>query len=206
VAEVRVVGDGETVRVGTIAITAHHTPGHTPGSTTWTWRSCEGTRCLDMVYADSLNPVSSPGFRFSQDPARVEAFRASIAKVRALPCDVLLAVHPGFADLDGKLRRRQDGAQPDPFIDPDACRAYADAASASLARRLQEEASTVARSGVPVAASLPRGGHMRPTSGRDGAGIPRRAASSQPLTGRTLRVPSPDLRGHHISRRPGLCW
>ena len=139
VATVRVVEDGETLRVGGIALTAHLTPGHTPGSTTWTWRSCEGTRCLDMVYADSLNPVSAPGFRFSRDLARVDAFRASIAKVRALPCDVLLAVHPGFADLDGKRRRRQEGMQPDPFIDRGACRAYADAASASLARRLQGE-------------------------------------------------------------------
>src|SRR5690606_831091 len=39
---VRVVRHGETLRVGPLAITAHLTPGHTPGSTTWTWRSCEG--------------------------------------------------------------------------------------------------------------------------------------------------------------------
>ena len=38
---VRVVADGETLRVGDVAITAHYTPGHTPGATTWTWRSCE---------------------------------------------------------------------------------------------------------------------------------------------------------------------
>src|SRR2546430_1694553 len=45
---VSVVKDGQTLRVGPLAVTTHLTPGHTPGSTTWTWRSCEGTRCLDV--------------------------------------------------------------------------------------------------------------------------------------------------------------
>ncbi len=100
VAKVRVVKDGEVVRVGDLAVTAHLTPGHTPGSTTWSWQSCEGTVCKDVVYADSLNAVSSPEFRFTGDqktPDIVLAFRRSIAKVAALPCDVLLTVHPAFA-------------------------------------------------------------------------------------------------------------
>ena len=39
---VRAVKDGEVTRLGATAITAHYTPGHTPGATTWTWQSCEG--------------------------------------------------------------------------------------------------------------------------------------------------------------------
>lgn len=97
-ARVRAVGDGEVLRVGDVAITAHHTPGHTPGSTTWSWRACEGATCRAIVYADSLNPVSAPEFRFTDDPARVDAFRASIARVAALPCDILIAVHPAFGE------------------------------------------------------------------------------------------------------------
>src|SRR5262249_58336920 len=91
VKRVQVVKDGETLRVGPIAVTAHLVPGHTPGSTTWTWRSCEGTRCLDLVYADSLNAVSSPEFRFTDHPGLVEQFRRSIAKVQGLTCDILLS-------------------------------------------------------------------------------------------------------------------
>jgi len=142
VSRVQVVSDGETLTVGTLAITAHLTPGHTPGSTTWTWRSCEGARCLDVVYADSLNAVSAPGFRFSGDathPSRAEAFRRSIDIVAKLPCDVLLTVHPDFAGLSDKLALRKKGAQPDPFIDASACRAYTGQASRSLERRLSEE-------------------------------------------------------------------
>jgi metallo-beta-lactamase class B len=123
VARVRAVEDGEVLRVGDLAITAHLTPGHTPGSTTWSWRSCEGSRCADIVYADSLNAVSADGFRFSGDashPSRVEAFRRSIDRVAALPCDYLLAVHPSFAD--GKT-----------------CRTYAEDARSRLEQRIRNE-------------------------------------------------------------------
>jgi metallo-beta-lactamase class B len=135
VPEVRAVADGETLRVGTLAVTAHHTPGHTPGGTTWTWVSCEGERCLNMVYADSLTAVSADGFRFS-GPRIEEEFRASIDAVAALPCDVLMATHTGFVGMRQKL-----AAQPDanPFVDSTACRRYAATALEGLERRLAEE-------------------------------------------------------------------
>jgi len=122
---VHTVSDGEVVRVGELEITAHLTPGHTAGSTTWTWRSCEDGRCADVVYADSLNAVSAPEFRFTDDgahPGLVETFRRSIATVAALPCDILVTVHPSFAGTNEKRR------------DPNACRDYA----ADAARRLDE--------------------------------------------------------------------
>jgi metallo-beta-lactamase class B len=120
---VRVVKDGEAVRVGDLAVTAHLTPGHTPGSTTWTWRACEGATCKRIVYADSLNAVAPPEFRFTGTatyPSRMEEFRRSISKVRALPCDVLLTVHPMFAR--GKT-----------------CQTYADEALHRLEQRVAQE-------------------------------------------------------------------
>jgi metallo-beta-lactamase class B len=154
VKRVKVVADGETLRVGSLAITAHLTPGHTPGSTTWTWRSCEGSRCLAIVYADSLNPVSAPGFRFSGDathPSITAGFRQSIAKVGSLPCDILFAVHPSFAGMDDKLRRRRQQPASDPFVDPTACRGYAADATKRLDQRLAEEEKTAG--GAPPAAA-----------------------------------------------------
>jgi len=142
VKRVRVVNDGETLRVGPLALTAHLTPGHTPGSTTWTWRSCEGKRCLDLVYADSLTSVSSDDFRFSDPahPALADTFRRSIATVEQLPCDIIISVHPGFTDLDGKLARRaQTHGGDDPMIDPNGCRAYAADARQRLDARLARE-------------------------------------------------------------------
>lgn len=139
VPKVRVVRDGETLRVGSsLAITAHFTPGHTPGSTTWTWESCEGSRCLHVVYADSLNAVVAPGFTYSSDPARVAAFRASIAAVGTLPCDVIVSVHPELTDLAAKFARRAAG-DADALVNPRSCHEYAESGARSLDRQLAAE-------------------------------------------------------------------
>jgi metallo-beta-lactamase class B len=125
VPNVRAVADGETLRLGDVSITAHAVPGHTPGATTWTWKSCERSRCLEIVYADSLNAVSADDFRFSGDnthPSLVPTFRKSIDVVRNLPCDAIISVHPTR-----------------PFIKPGGCRAYADGAEKRLDARLAEE-------------------------------------------------------------------
>jgi len=135
---VRVIADGEVLRVGDLAVTAHATPGHTPGGTTWSWRSCEADRCVDVVYADSLTAVSAPGFSFLDSGAHA-ALRASIARIAALPCDLVVAAHPSFTDLDGKLERRAAGASPDPLLDPNGCRTYAAAATERFEQRLADE-------------------------------------------------------------------
>lgn len=142
VKQVRVVADREVVRVGSLAIEAHQTPGHTPGSTAWTWQSCEGTRCLNIVYADSLSAVAAPGFRYTGDattPSRVEAFRRAIAAVAALPCDIIVSTHPFVTGLDKKLAQRGSSDSSEAFIDSGACRAYAAAAAKQLDARVAEE-------------------------------------------------------------------
>jgi len=139
VRHVRVLRDGEVVRLGGVAITAHYTPGHTPGSTSWTWTTCAGNRCLRMVYADSLTAISAPGFRFSDDSRRVAAFRHAIATVAALPCDILLTPHPDASDFWQKVARRKSESDVAPLIDTNACRAYAAAATTKLDARLAQE-------------------------------------------------------------------
>lgn len=142
VKNVRVVKDREVIEIAGLAIQAHDTAGHTPGSTTWTWRSCQGTRCLNMVYADSLTAVSAPAFRFTGDaktPSRVEKFRQSIATVAALPCDIVITTHPSATNLDGRLKRRAEKPAVDPLIDPQGCRALAAAATKQLDARVAEE-------------------------------------------------------------------
>jgi metallo-beta-lactamase class B len=144
VQDVRVIRDGETLTVGNVQITAHFTPGHTPGGTTWSWRSCEESRCVDFVYADSLNPVSADDFRFSggaNTPSIVESYERSIRTVEELPCDILLSPHPGFFGMQEKLSRQAAG-ETDVFVNPNACRAYAGAARTRLEQRIALERAT----------------------------------------------------------------
>jgi metallo-beta-lactamase class B len=143
--EVTAVKDGETLRIGELAITAHFTPGHTPGGTSWTWRDCEAGDCKSLVYADSLNSVSAPGFKFTGDgtyPSRVDSFRHSIDVVAGLDCDILVAPHPEQVDLAGKLERLQASPAQNPWLDASACKTYAAAARQRLEQRVLEESGT----------------------------------------------------------------
>jgi metallo-beta-lactamase class B len=162
VKRVKVVADGDTLRVGSLAVTAHLTAGHTPGSTTWTWRSCEGPRCLEIVYADSLNPVSAPGFRFTGDashPSIADAFRRSISAVGSLPCDIILAVHPSFAGMEDKLKRRREQPGSEPFVDSKGCRTYAADAAKRLDERLAQEATQETRAEAKAHEARPPAQH-----------------------------------------------
>ena len=146
VSNVKVIADGETVTVGPLRLTAHLTPGHTPGSTAWTWQSCEKDQCKNIVYADSLTAVSSDDFHYTGDhkhPDITPSFRASIAKVAGLPCDVVVSTHPGFTDTLGKLAART--AASNPFIEPGGCKAYADGAARALDKRIDTERAEKAK-------------------------------------------------------------
>ena len=140
VARVREVADGDTVRMGPLALTMRATPGHTAGASTWTWTSCEGGRCLDMVYADSMTPVSAEGYRFSGDAAAPirAGFERSYAVLESLPCDVLVTPHPSASGLWERVAAREAGAA-DALADPAACVRYAAAARTRLADRLASE-------------------------------------------------------------------
>jgi metallo-beta-lactamase class B len=127
VSKVQVIRDGETLRVGSLALTAHFTPGHTPGGTSWSWSSCEQPACRNMVYADSLSPVSAEGFRFTSSPDYPNAvadFDKSYRALESLSCDMLLTPHPQIA--------RSIKTSP-------ACAAYSASQRESLKKRIAQE-------------------------------------------------------------------
>ena len=124
----RVIKHGETVRLYDLQLTAVDTRGHTHGALSWHWVSCDGGVCRNMVYADSLSPVSRDDYRFIDHPGALEAFRTSIARVAALDCEILLTPHPSASRMIDRMAGRA------PLEDPNGCRAYA----ASLTKRLDD--------------------------------------------------------------------
>ena len=141
VAHVRTIADGDTLRVGPLALVAHFTGGHTPGGTTWSWRSCEEARCLDLVYADSQTPVSADDFLFTRNttyPSAIADFEHGFAALEQLPCAVLLTPHPDASQLWQRVAAR-DAGQPDALVNANACRAYAAAARERLQQRIAKE-------------------------------------------------------------------
>jgi len=129
----RVLRDGDRVELGPIALTAHATPTHSPGSTSWTWRSCEEAVCLSIAYADSVSTISADGYRFSDHPGYVANVRRGLDVIGGLDCDVLITPHPSASRLHERLAEKA-------LIDPAACAAYAENARQALAERLTGEA------------------------------------------------------------------
>jgi len=121
----RIVRDGEVLELGGMRLTAHYMPGHTPGSTAWTWTDTRDGQPVRIAYVDSL---TAPGYQLHDNPRYprlVEDFQHSFDVVRTLPCDVLLTPHPQPSGWDFA-----DAANPHPH--PKSCRAYADAAEKAL--------------------------------------------------------------------------
>ena len=129
------LSDGEVVRLGPIALTVVATPGHTSGGTSWTWQSCEGGRCINFAYVDSLTAVSADTYRFTDHPERVAPFRTTFDRVAAMPCDVMVTPHPSFSNLFARL----SGAEP--LVDASACRRLSEAMRSRLDARLAQEAA-----------------------------------------------------------------
>jgi len=128
----RIVHDGEVVELGAMRFTVHFTPGHTPGSMSWTWADMRDGKPLRIAYADSL---SAPGYKLLDNPRYpnlVDDFRRSFAVVRALPCDLLLTPH---ADASGRDQATADPAHNEPMTCPE----YADKAARALDAQLAEQ-------------------------------------------------------------------
>jgi metallo-beta-lactamase class B len=139
----RTVADGESLHLGALVLTAHATPGHTKGNTTWTWMSCESKRCLHMVDVGSL---SAPGFKVfenSKYPNIVKNFEHSFATVEALACDIPLAPHPDMVNFWERVAKRKKG-DTNALIDPMGCRTYAKAARKNFEVELAKQRAAAA--------------------------------------------------------------
>lgn len=125
--------DGAEVAQAPFPLTAWATPGHAPGSTTWSWRSCEQKRCVTVVYADSVSSVSADSYRISDHKRYVEQFRRSLREIGSLRCDLLITPHPAASNF---IERMEGKA---PLISKGQCAAYAAEGRRNLDLRLARE-------------------------------------------------------------------
>jgi metallo-beta-lactamase class B len=124
----RILHDGDQVTLGATTLTAHKTPGHTPGTTTWTMQAISGgkPRNVVIVGAWSANStyrlVDRPGKPASY-PGIAADFEHAFAVYRSLPCDIFLGAHGVYFHMLAKLDRIKAGADDSVWIDPEAYRA-----------------------------------------------------------------------------------
>lgn len=131
----RTVTDGERLHLGELVLTAHSTPGHTKGNTTWTWVSCEAKRCLHVVDVGSLSAPDYDLVGNPKYPGIVRDYEHSFQMVAALRCDLPLAPHPEMVLFWERVAKRDRG-NADALIDPAGCREYASYARQSFGKEL----------------------------------------------------------------------
>jgi metallo-beta-lactamase class B len=140
---VEALGARKSVSVGKLQLQVIHTPGHTPGGTSWSWKSCEGERCLNVVYGDSLNAVSDNSFKYSGDERYPNAradMTSSIAAIAAAPCDILISAHPEQSALRSTFDEHGKGDRAQ-LVDSSSCKRYAAGSKERLEKRLEAEKS-----------------------------------------------------------------
>jgi metallo-beta-lactamase class B len=120
-----VLHDGDVVELGGVKLTAHLTPGHTRGCTTWSMDAEENGTTYKVVIVGS--PNVNPGFRLVNNekyPEIADDYARAFAVMKNLPCDVFLGSHGAFYGMEQKYARLKQDPSVNPFIDPDGYQRY----------------------------------------------------------------------------------
>lgn len=136
-----VLKDGDEVKLGGVTLVARHTPGHTRGCTTWTWKEESDGKQLTVVVIGS--PNVNPGFRLvgnTDYPKIADDFARTFEVLKSLPCDIFLGAHGNYYDMHAKherLEKKKDAGNP--FIDPQGYKAYVALKEATYRKKLEDQ-------------------------------------------------------------------
>ena len=135
----RILADGDKVTLGAVTLTAHVTAGHTKGCTTWTFPvKIDGVVRAALVDCSLSVP---PGYRLVNNPDYpnvAEDYARSFATVEKLPCEVFLSSRSLIYRRAEKRAAMKPGA-PNPFVDPEGCRAAYAAGKARFTAELKRQ-------------------------------------------------------------------
>ena len=121
----RVLKDGDKVSLGGVTLTAHLTPGHTRGCTTWTLRAKDAGKTNNVVIIGS--PNVNPGYQMANNvdyPEIASDFARTFQTLKSLPCDIFLGAHGNYYRMEAKYEKLKSGAAGNPFVDPQGYRVY----------------------------------------------------------------------------------
>ena len=135
----RVLHDGDEVKLGGSVLTAHLTPGHTRGCTTWTMKIAEGAKTYNAVIVGS--PNVNPGYNLVDNtsyPQIAADFEKTFRVLKSLSCDLFLGAHGSYFGLEGKYKRFKSHSTT-AFVDPDGYKNYVSEREQAFRRELQKQ-------------------------------------------------------------------
>jgi metallo-beta-lactamase class B len=129
--------DGDTVALGGTTLTAHLTPGHTMGCTTWTFDTRDRGRTLHVVDLCGLSILENT--RVSGMPAYpgiTKDYERTFETLKRLPVDIFIGAHAVYyGGREKAAKAKADPSAPNPFIDPEGFRKLIE----STERRFREQ-------------------------------------------------------------------
>jgi len=120
----RVLHDGDTVTLGGMTLTAHKTPGHTKGCTTWTMKATDGGKTYEVVIIGS--PNVNAGYKLVNNalyPTIAQDYETTFRVLKSLPCDIFLGAHGDYFGMLAKYPKLGAGGA-NPFVDPAGYKNY----------------------------------------------------------------------------------
>lgn len=136
----RVLKDRDTVTLGGTTLTAHLTPGHTQGCTTWTTDASQDGRRYQVAMVCSV--TINDGVHLvgnTRVPAIAQHYADAFRVLHGLTPDVYVAEHGSVFALEDKAGRATSGAPANPFVDPDGYRRFVDRSEQAYLTQLQQE-------------------------------------------------------------------
>jgi metallo-beta-lactamase class B len=133
----RVIREGESVAVGDAVLTAHLTPGHTPGCTSWTTMVGEGDSRHQVIFLCSLTVAGNRLVGNHAYPAIAQDYETTFAELSKMKADIVLTSHPEIADVLGRHARLEAGDRR-AFIDPTALPTIVASSKRDFEERLAE--------------------------------------------------------------------
>ena len=143
----RVLKDGDTVTLGGVTLTAHLTPGHTQGCTTWTMDTTQDGKKYALVFTGSV--TINAGVHLVDNtrvPAIAEHYAQAFKVLHGLKADVFVGQHGVVFGLDEKAKRvalsadsGQAASTVNPFVDPAGYQRFVDRAEQTYLKQLAQD-------------------------------------------------------------------
>lgn len=138
----RAVKDGNKVTLGDTTLTAHATPGHSPGCTSWSMTVKDGGMDRNVLFFCSGTVALNRLVGQPTHPGIVDDYRSTYAKVHAMKVDVLLGPHPEVYGMQAKRAAMKDGA-PNPFVKPGENVTYVSALEQDFDKQLAKQTAAL---------------------------------------------------------------
>jgi metallo-beta-lactamase class B len=146
----RAVRDGDVVTLGSLRLTAHATPGHSPGCTTWTMDVAEGGEAHKIVFFCSATVALNQLVKDPTYPGIIEDYRTTFKRAPALEGDVFLAPHPEMYNMEDKRAQIGEG-KPNPFVKAGEFQTYVATLQSAFETALAKQEEAAGTAAPPVA-------------------------------------------------------